>query len=113
MGVKGENGVDVDPALDDGIGLLASARCRCILYHFVGSDVDTASLDELCTHVLQYDPDASDEKSVATGLYHNSLPKLDAAGVIDFDGRSETIRYRGMEDLEPILSAIRAVESDR
>lgn len=112
MSLKGENGIDVDPALDDRIELLASSRCRCVLYYFAAMDEETATIDDLCDHVLDHDPSASDDQSVTTGLYHNTLPKLEESGVVDYDGRSKTVRYRGVGDSKRILSAIKDVEAE-
>lgn len=113
MPLRGENGFEVDPALDDVIGIFASRRCRCVLYYFLDTDSDTSSLDELCDYVLTHDPEASEETSVTTGLYHTTLPKLEEFGVIDYDDRSETIRFRGAREWEPILSSIREVEAEQ
>lgn len=43
---------------------------------------------------------ASDRQSVAVSLYHVHLPKLDAAGVLEFDAAADRATYTGRADVD-------------
>ena len=56
----------------------------------------TGSLDGLIDHVIEREPNppAPDRETVAYELVHVHLPTLAEYGVVEFDERTETIRYR-------------------
>jgi hypothetical protein len=63
---------------------------------------------DLVDAVVAHEPetDAGDRETIRTGLYHVHLPKLAEAGVIDYDTRSETVRYSQQPLLEECLTDI-------
>ncbi|WP_436345469.1 DUF7344 domain-containing protein [Natronorubrum sp. FCH18a] len=81
------------------LGILAAQRRRYALYYLREHDV--ATVDELARLVSEELEDASastdtddrvDETRLA--LRHVDLPKLTAVGIVEYDYRSETVRYR-------------------
>jgi hypothetical protein len=46
----------------------------------------------------------------ATELVETHLPRLDAAGVVDYDDRSDTVRYWGQPTVEKWLEHVTEVD---
>ncbi|WP_458190889.1 DUF7344 domain-containing protein [Haladaptatus sp. NG-WS-4] len=90
------------------VGLLRHKQRRAIIRYFNQKTTDCTSLDDLVEYIV-----SSDSKSEATSvghneritieLLHNHLPRLADAGVLEYDQRSETIRYWGDSRLETLL----------
>lgn len=68
---------------------------RPVLQYFRTHSTAVATLDELAAAVS--DERDEDERQVAIRLHHVTLPKLAETGVLDYDGRTNTARYRGDE----------------
>ncbi|WP_225741162.1 DUF7344 domain-containing protein [Halorussus halophilus] len=84
------------PEIDVLLEALADQQRRCILEQLVEADDGVATFSELIDRVLATSrgPNGSRER-VATSLHHRHLPKLADAGLVEYDARSETARYRG------------------
>ncbi|WP_134669288.1 DUF7344 domain-containing protein [Halorussus marinus] len=91
------------PSLDDLLRLLANRRCRYVLYCLDEADRTVLGLDELADRVVcrecEWDDAAGTDTSahrrtVTIELHHNHLPRLAAAGAIDYDARTRTVRNR-------------------
>ncbi|WP_232703211.1 DUF7344 domain-containing protein [Halobacterium wangiae] len=89
---------------DELLTLLADYRRRTVLSYLRASPGDEASLRELSKRVRQQCP--NDEDDVRVHLHHSALPRLDAAGVVDYDARENTVQYLGGEELEAIIDAV-------
>lgn len=74
---------------DELLELLCHRHRRQILRFLGKRPTNTATVDELVDHVVA----PSGETSLSTEMYHVHLPKLDDAGLVDWDSRSGTIRY--------------------
>lgn len=97
---------DVHRHLDRVFEVLADRRRRLVLSYLVAEDADAATVGELLDYVVARSGDTStdrDADTVRTQLHHNHLPKLDAAGVIDYDAGNGTVRYREKPFLEEYL----------
>ena len=73
-------------------------RCsRDVLEYFEERATDTATVEELLNYVLDERRSNAEtaEADVATHLHHITLPRLADAGIIEYDGRSNTARFRG------------------
>lgn len=84
--------------LDELYSLLANRHRRAVLAYFRESSSEVASLHELVDEIA--DPDHGGEEQAVVQLHHYALPRLDAADVVDYDARSNAIRYHGHPDLE-------------
>lgn len=92
--------------VDELLTVLANQQCRAIVGYFRDSSEDVASLDDLASHVRSEESGAADQRgkqSVTIRLHHATLPRLADAGIVDYDARSRTVRYRGHTLLEPLL----------
>ena len=85
-------------AIDEALSALAHPTRRCVLYYL--KDEEVADLEELGAAVAGMQtgtpPDEvpGDERDrVAAELAHTHLPKLDEALFIEYDRRSQTVRY--------------------
>lgn len=91
--------------VDELLTVLANQECRAIVGYFQDTSEDVASIDDLLSQVRDGEPDEGDSRekqSVATRLHHSTLPRLEDTGIIDYDVRSRTVRYRGHPLLETL-----------
>ncbi|SDJ59724.1 DUF7344 domain-containing protein [Natronorubrum texcoconense] len=118
---------EVTPSLDLIFDLLSNRRRRYALYYMHDQPDGVATLGELVTAIValqQADsseeaaiPDETDtgdetdseanydqrQLRIRTELKHTHLPKLEDAGILDHDRRSETVRYWNQPSLEEWL----------
>lgn len=50
--------------------------------------------------------DQQDLQHVAARLHHSALPKLHEADVLEYDARSDSVRYRGRPELDVLIDAL-------
>ncbi len=91
----------VSKQLDTVFTALADNDRRRLVHHLSETTDNTATIEELVA-VIEDDP-----KSVKTQLRHVHLPHLDSAGLVDYDDRTRTVRYRGSQLLEDVLTCCR------
>jgi len=86
-----------DPDADELFELLSNARRRRVRSFLHEADDGAVALDELVDHVVRQgtDGESGDREAAAVALHHVHLPKLADGGVIEYDSRTETVRYRG------------------
>lgn len=93
-----------DERVDKLLDLLTTQHCRSLLTYFGRTQKEVASVPELADKISKEDHGGTYQ--VAIQLRHSTLPRLEDAGVIEYDPRSETVRYQGDSDLEALLDAI-------
>lgn len=78
---------------------LADMRRRTALYFLIQRSDGVADIDELVEFITGGDHGTcpADRDVVAAELHHRHLPKLEDVGVVEYDVRSGTVRYRGNE----------------
>lgn len=107
---------DTRRRVDGLLHALADRRRRDLVYHLDAvevTDVETlASKVAAVREGTEIDEVPQDvREQVHVNLLHNHLPKLEDAGVIEFDSRSETIRCRNFPPtLERFVDVCRDVE---
>lgn len=94
--------------VDEALELLADERRRRLLRHLAESD-GTATVDQLVT-VLDADAPSPEalgrtRDRLAADLHHVHLPKLHAAGLVEYRHREGTVRYRSNDRIEALLRA--------
>lgn len=94
-------GVNVDELLE----VLSDERRRRVVSYLRGAD-DPVELAELSEGVATREPDreADHGDDVRISLHHVHLPKLAAIGVLDYDGRTRTIRRLDPVELERLAA---------
>lgn len=124
MANDSSNGDDTSPSFDPGIsgqddrsidklfGALADRRTRYVVYWLESQSVTVIELDTLADSVaeLEVEAELADDfadhrQKVPIDLHHKILPKLDDAGVLDYDSRLHTIRYWDDERMHNRISA--------
>ncbi|ELY64489.1 DUF7344 domain-containing protein [Natrinema versiforme] len=120
---------EATPSLDLVFDLLSNSRRRYALYFLNDRPDGVATVDTLTENVIALertiDGDETDAAETATvadsisadrqttvlaELQHSHLPKLEDAGVLEHDRRSETVRYWGQPSLEEWLEHARHKE---
>lgn len=88
-----------DQEVDRLLDAVGTYRRRCVLYCLM--ETDTAELEELTRSVSAMENDQAPDDiptetldDVKADLYHQTLPKLAELKIIEYDPRSETIRYQ-------------------
>lgn len=94
------------PGVDEVLRVLADVRRRRLLAALSRADDDTLALADLVADVAE-DVDGSPAR-VRVAFRHNHLPRLEEAGLVEFDPEAGTVTY----DPDPIVEAVvAAVES--
>lgn len=86
---------------------LADRQRRAVVSYLRDASEDSVSVATLADGVET--PDGSGPDDVEIRLHHDTLPRLDEVGILEFDVRSGTVVYRGDEDLEALLDAVEAL----
>ena len=87
----------VSPTIDTVFSALADSQRRLLVRYLSQQTHETVTVRELAA-ALESDPTNTEPR-----LHHVHLPHLDAAGHIDYDDRTGTVRYHGNEFLEDVL----------
>lgn len=117
--VEEEPPADSDPytvslSVDAILSLLSHHRRRNLLAYLVDEADRMATIEECVSHIAEREEartgDRPGHDHVETDLHHTHIPKLEDAGIVEYDTRNKEFRYRGHEDLEAWLDRIRAHE---
>lgn len=82
--------------------LLADRQRRLLLSYLREQDDPTASVNDLVT-ALNAGDETPSPKKIRIALVHQHLPKLATTSILDYDDRSETIRYDGHQQINTML----------
>ena len=96
--------------LDATFDALANPRCRVALRHLAECD-DALVVDDLVAHLAGEFDEAASETRLGTSLHHTHLPKLDDAGLVEYDPDCGLVRLRDDSRFETLAPAIDALES--
>ncbi len=103
---------DIHPQIDDLdalLPILADPVRRRIITHLREAPTETVSLDELTTQLAtdsEHDPEYT-----RILLHHKHLPKLADEAIVDYDRRTNTVRYDGHPELETLLDTVHTHQS--
>lgn len=86
--------------------LLADQQSRYALVTLRNMPLETISLLDLADRLLAVDPGADNLYWVKLELHHETLPRLDDAGVIEFDPRTGDVCYRGNDAINDLLDSV-------
>lgn len=101
------------PSLDAVFEILSARRRRYVLYSLHEAPEGVASIEDVAERVSLLERSDGDESrfaEVRTSLCHVHLPKLEDAGFVEYDSRSETVRYWPQPSLEEWLEHARHKE---
>lgn len=93
------------------LDILANSPRRHLLSHLQTQANETSSVEEATKHILtelaKEQGKQPNHDDVQINLQHQYIPKLVDAGVIEFDVRSQKIRYRPNQRLEELHDRVR------
>lgn len=89
---------------------LSSEAQRQVIRYFWHSSGQTISLNALVVELFDAENPPGYRERLAARLHHVTLPKLTEAGVIEYDTRSNTVRYRDTRRAAQISSALKEQE---
>jgi len=95
-----------DARQDELFRALANGRRRLVLRQLATTDGDVASVDDLVDEIVARADLPVDRERVAVALHHGALPHLDEAGLVEYDARSRTVRYRETPQVERALHLV-------
>lgn len=104
--MEGTNPFDTSDELDKVLSTLSHRHSRAVCHYFRYQSTEVATVDDLVQFIWKHDEQETDENSVEIHLHHSTLPKLADAGFIDYDPRSETIRYQEPDVVEVWLDHV-------
>ena len=96
--------VPVDVVFD----ALAAETRRHLLYYLAEEAGGEATPSEIADRLRSIDAGSSrtSEQAVLVGLHHRHLPKLSDAGLVEYEGRGEPVRYLGDPLVEKCLAVV-------
>lgn len=106
-GPLGEGGVALTPSLETVFEILADRDRRAICRYLVSEASGVATVEEIADALTE--TEASSQR-LALNCHHRHLPKLDDAGLIEYDPRSNAVRYWGQPTLEKWLEHAQHVD---
>lgn len=112
---SGEQPIEEIPlSLDALLDILANERRRCLLEYLWSQSEEVGSFEAATKHTITkmsrkhgYQPN---HDNIQVELQQHHLPKLVDAGIIEYDVRSQTIRYRENERLEALHEQVQEFE---
>lgn len=92
-----------DPdCIDEFHTLLANRHRRATLRYFRDASAEVASLNDIADEIS----DHGGEERARRHLHHYALPRLADADVVEYDVRSNTVRYRSSPRLDRLLESL-------
>lgn len=101
-----QNKISVDTTLR----LIADEERRRVLAKLIDQPDDVVSVEELTDQMTVLSPGgvaATESDRSRSKLKHDILPRLDDANVVEYDWRSETVRYHPNDRLERLFEVVR------
>lgn len=80
--------------VDGLLSVLADEHCRQVIVYFQESEKQVVSLDGLVNYLLDPDHPPNNRNRLVARLHHVTLPKLAAAGIVEYNTQSHTVKYQ-------------------
>lgn len=108
---EGTSHVSVSTVFD----VLSDECRRHLLYFLIEEAGGSASLSTIADRLADVDPGAApaNREDALVDLHHRHLPKLEAAGLVEFDGPDGPVRYREDPLVEECLMRVAARDLGR
>lgn len=107
---------EIPLSLDAILDILANHRRRALLEYLWEQPESVGSFEEATEHTIlrvgQKQGAQPNHDDVQVDLQHHHLPKMADAGVLEYDIRSQTIRYHENERLETAYERVTDLELD-
>lgn len=89
------------------LSILANRECRATVEYLRRKPDAALHVSRLAVELSRHDTRSSDR--LASRLHHGVLPRLDVVGVIEYNERTNTVRYDGHRQLEELFDAFQQV----
>lgn len=103
-------------SLDVVLDILADYHRRCVLNFLQETDGQTASFEELVSQLYKeqgkYRGQQLTHDKIQIALRHHHLPKLEDIGIVEYDSRSQAIRYQPNDRLEELYDYIQEFQRE-
>lgn len=100
--------------LDGMLELLSNRRRRVFVEYLQSAPDEGGSISAATEYLLatqgSHPSEGRVHSEIRTELQHVHVPKLADVGIVDYDRRSGTVRYRSTERFDELFETIRAVE---
>lgn len=93
-------------SVDTALEVVADQRRRVVIQYLRETSDGVSSFEDCVTSVCTNCDGKRDPERIRTDLWHSTLPKLEAAGIVAFDSRSETVRYHPDATVEHLLDTV-------
>ncbi|GAA0669915.1 ArsR family transcriptional regulator [Natronoarchaeum mannanilyticum] len=97
----------------DILDALAHGRRRNVCEVVAAAEREFLPLEEVSERVASRDHDGADPQTVRVELHHVHLPKLDDAGLLEYDHELNTVRYESDPVVESIADGAEPLEAAR
>lgn len=115
-GADGQAIHEIPLSLDAILDILANHRRRALLEYLWDQPGDVGSVEGATKHTIlrigQKQGAQPNHDDIQVDLQHHHLPKMADAGIIEYDIRSQTIRYHENERLETAYERVHDLELD-
>mgnify|MGYP000247518295 CR=1 FL=1 len=91
--------------IDRRFALLKQYERRCIIHFLQETESGHAEFSNVVSHLQKQDPTPDESDKIATTLHHTHLPQLATIDVLEYDSRSQTIRYHGDDLVETLMES--------
>lgn len=91
--------------VDELLTVLADPHCRSVIFYFRNTSAEAATVADLAAEVETQ----TTEEEIASQLHHSTLPRLEDAGIVEYDARSNTVRYLDPVDPHMLIDDIEAL----
>lgn len=108
---EGTNYLPVSTVFD----VLADERRRHLLYYLIDESGSEASTTEVAEHLRSVASEAgsTDREAILVELHHRHLPKMETAGLVEYEGQGGSIRYLEDSLVEECLARVAHRDFDR
>lgn len=101
---------DVRLSLNATLEILAHHHRREILCILTNAPDHTATVDELINREAERTDERPGHDEIEVAIHHVHLPKMADAGVVEYDARSQELRYWRNDRLEDLLEYVQSEE---
>lgn len=95
-----------DEAFDAVFGTLADEHRRQVLRYFQTTGGDVAPVEELIEYTVEQEDETATRDDLAVQFHHETLPKLDDVGAVEYDHDNQTVQYCESPLLEEVLTVL-------
>lgn len=92
------------------VEVLNNRRRRLVIRYLRNTADQKVPVEELATYVNTYSQNRRGGQNAAIRLHHLDLSKLEAAGVIEYDQRNQTVRYRRRPEVDRLVDLLGKVD---